>query len=95
MKFSDAIEAGARLLNTSGPDFKPYMRNGGFFPYDVLVAAQAGLLGRLPTAEETREFYWDNPWAPFGSQLELWCRLTIFHDYRWADVIKKLRGHGA
>lgn len=86
MKLSDAIEAGARLLNTPGPSHL----------VDCYVAAQAGLAQRTPSPEEQCAFYWDNPWgiAPF-SELELWLRLTVTQGYRWAEVLNKLRSYDA
>lgn len=96
MRFSDAIEAGAAKLNSPGPDFRPHQLTPNLWAApDVLLAAQIGLLGRMPTTEETRTFYYDNPWAPFSSDMEMWCRMAIFHEYKWNDVIKKLREYNA
>ena len=85
MKLSDAIQAGAGMLQTPGPSHV----------LDCWTAAQAGLLGRWPSPAETCPFYWENPWgiAP-GSDLEYWLRLTVTAKYHWSDIIKRLRRFG-
>jgi len=100
LKLSDAIQAGAGLFKTNGPSF---LLHGGVVAIDgisqcndALTAAQCGLLGRRPTIREHCQFYWDNPWKIVpGSDLEIWLRMTAIHEYRWADVVGKLRGYGA
>jgi len=83
MKLSEAIQAGATLLKTTGPHFTKG---------DCLTAAQAGLLGRLPTEQESNDFYWQNQFnATAFTDLEYWMRMAVIFKYRWADVITKLR----
>jgi hypothetical protein len=86
MKLSDAIEAGAALLKTTGPTVTE----------DCYAALASGLAGRVATRDEKRALYWDNEWgiAP-GSDLEMWMRGTVRERYHWSQVLKKLRAHGA
>ena len=106
MKLSDAIEAGATILKTTGPSYVispvfigPDVVGGPLrmmVVNDVLSAAQLGLLGRVPAQEEYLAFYWDNQWgATHNTPLLNWMRAAEAHRYRWADVIGKLRGYGA
>ena len=82
---SDSIEAGARLLKTKGPTFDTHWSDG-------IGCAIAGMIGRVPTQQEVAAFYHCRDWcARFGTDLELWLRLTVYHKYTWAVVIKKLR----
>lgn len=104
MKLSEAIEIGASVMRTEGPQatpafIKPFNPVGTPTPMmmcDVLTAAQYGLLGRVPTQAEYLAFYWSNPWgATHNTPLLNWMRGTEAHRYRWADVIKKLKEYGA
>ena len=100
MKLSDAIQAGAAVLKTNGPTFAlqgGVVAVGGISQcQDALTCAQIGIIGRRPAIKEHCQFYWVNPWnIKPGSDLELWLRMTAIHQYRWADVIAKLRGYGA
>lgn len=96
MKLSDAIERGATALRTTGPSCSPvFIAPGQMMLNDVLTAAQLGLLGHVPEQDEHCAFYYENPWgAVFKTNLEYWMRLVEVHNYRWCDVISKLRGHG-